>query len=92
MRFVTVRRSTEQTTIVNIEQIAYLSHAIYGTKIFFASGDHIICPDDSTICPARGIPGNCSSHRHERRASREARSGQATVREWAAASRLGWRR
>ena len=46
MRFVTVRRSTEQTTIVNVDQIAYLSHDIYGTKIFFASGDHIICPDD----------------------------------------------
>ena len=46
MRFVTVRRSTEQTTIVNVDQIAYLSHDIYGTKIFFASGDHIVCPDD----------------------------------------------
>ena len=46
MRFVTVRRSTEQTTIVNVDHIAYLSHDIYGTKIFFSSGDHIICPDD----------------------------------------------
>ena len=46
MRFVTVRRSTEQTTIVNVEQITHLSHDIYGTKIFFVSGDHIICPDD----------------------------------------------
>ncbi len=46
MRFVTVRRSTEQTTIVNIDQIAYLNQDIYGTKIFFASGDSIVCPDD----------------------------------------------
>ena len=46
MRFVTVRRSTEQTTIVNVDQIAYLSHDIYGTKIFFASGDNIVCPED----------------------------------------------
>lgn len=46
MRFVTVRRSTEQTTIVNVDQITYLSHDIYGTKIFFTSGDHIICPED----------------------------------------------
>jgi len=46
MRFVTVRRSTEQTTIVNVDQVTHLSHDIYGTKIFFTSGDHIICPDD----------------------------------------------
>jgi hypothetical protein len=46
MRFVTVRRSTEQTTIVNLDHVAYLSHDIYGTKIFFSSGDHIICPED----------------------------------------------
>jgi hypothetical protein len=46
MRFVTVRRTTEQTTIVNVHQIAYLSHDIYGTKIFFASGDSIVCPED----------------------------------------------
>ena len=46
MRFVTVRRSTEQTTIVNVDQITHLSHDIYGTKIYFASGEHIICPDD----------------------------------------------
>ena len=46
MRFVTVRRSTEQTTIVNVDQITYLSHDIYGTKIFFASGDNIVCPED----------------------------------------------
>ena len=46
MRFVTVRRSTEQTTIVNVDQIAYLSHDIYGTKIFFASGDNIVCEEE----------------------------------------------
>lgn len=46
MRFVTVRRSTEQTTIVNVDQITYLSHDIYGTKIFFTSGDNIVCPED----------------------------------------------
>ncbi|MDP3676148.1 MAG: hypothetical protein Q8R44_13820 [Novosphingobium sp.] len=46
MRFVTVRRSTEQTTIVNVDQITYLSHDIYGTKIFFSSGDSIVCPED----------------------------------------------
>ena len=45
MRFVTVRRSTEQTTIVNVDQITYLSHDIYGTKIFFTSGDNIVCPE-----------------------------------------------
>lgn len=49
MRFVTVRRSTEQTTIVNVDQIAYLSHDIYGTKIFFSSGDSIICPEDIDV-------------------------------------------
>lgn len=46
MRFVTVRRSIEQTTIVNVEQIAYLSHDIYGTKIYFVSGDNIVCEED----------------------------------------------
>ena len=46
MRFVTVRRSTEQTTIVNVDQVTYLSHDIYGTKIFFTSGDNIVCPED----------------------------------------------
>ena len=46
MRFVTVRRSTEQTTIVNVDQVTYLSHDIYGTKIFFTSGDSIVCPEE----------------------------------------------
>lgn len=46
MRFVTVRRSTEQTTIVNVDQITYLSHDIYGTTIYFTSGDKIVCPED----------------------------------------------
>ena len=46
MRFVTVRRSTEQTTIVNVDQVTYLSHDIYGTKIFFTSGDNIVCPEE----------------------------------------------
>ena len=46
MRFVTVRRSTDQTTIVNVDQITYLSHDIYGTKIFFASGDNIVCEEE----------------------------------------------
>jgi hypothetical protein len=46
MRLVTVQRSAAQTTIVNVDQIAYLSHDIYGTKIFFASGDSIVCAED----------------------------------------------
>ena len=46
MRFVTVRRTTEQTTIVNVDQVTYLSHDIYGTKIFFTSGDSIVCPEE----------------------------------------------
>ena len=46
MRFVTVRHSTEQTTIVNVDQVPYLSHDIYGTKIFFTSGDNIVCPEE----------------------------------------------
>ena len=46
MRFVTIRRSTEQTTIVNVDQITYLSHDIYGTTIYFSSGDHILCTQD----------------------------------------------
>ncbi|QGN54474.1 hypothetical protein [Novosphingobium sp. Gsoil 351] len=46
MRFVTVRQSSEQTTIVNVDQITYLNHDIYGTKIFFSSGDNIVCTDD----------------------------------------------
>ena len=45
MRFVMVHRSTEQTTIVNADQVTYLSHDMYGTKIHFTSGEHIICPE-----------------------------------------------
>lgn len=46
MRFVAVRRGPDQTTIVNVDQITHLNHDIYGTKIYFASGESIICPDD----------------------------------------------
>ncbi|MGX7894885.1 hypothetical protein [Tsuneonella sp. HG222] len=46
MAFVTIRHSDNQTMIVNVDQITHMSHDIYGTNIFFSSGEHIVCPED----------------------------------------------